>query len=655
MRTTASWIHCGAMRGKASRLILAIALAMSCSPPPGHATDSTTVVRPAARAETTPVPHGKDSADDPALWIHPTKPELSLILGTDKHGALLVYEMTGELRQTVADGSWPNNVDVLYDFPLGGRRVDLAVASCRGDSVFGVKVWVIDPARRSLDDVTVGGVIPVFGATAPYGACTYHSRVDGRSYFFVTQEGRIEQYELKSESDRIAAARVRVFGVDSKCEGMVADDEAGHLYFAEERAGVWMIGAEPNAGDRGRLVVRAHENGLTPDVEGLTIYRTSKGPGYLIVSSQGSNDFKVYEIGGDHRFLLTVDPRPGRLGDVEGTDGIAVTNCPTSRQFPRGLLVAQDGTNAPANQNFKLYGWEDVAGGRLVVDTKGSPHAAANPSVAVGDPASMPHEAPRDDEVAFADGLHSLHRSRWAVESMPLETETARLGLPGTLRFEVGLEREAENGSTQYHIPVAVDYVLTRHWEFRLEPILYSTLRQDGLSQSAGLSEFEMVATMLVVREKQPSPSLALAAEVTIPGAESPFGSGSPSYTADLILSKRIIDIDFHTNLGYTIVGDRSGRRSRNTYSIAFAMEKRLSRFDALFEVIAHSAAFHEQGSAAGRDIESSVEPEISDHELTATWGARYHVSDRAALTMGLSYENDHSVRIHPGVTLKLR
>jgi 3-phytase len=639
---------------RASPLILAIALASGLSPAPGRAADSTAVAHPVARVETTPVPHDRDSADDPALWIHPTKPEWSLILGTDKHGALLVYEMTGVLRQTVSDGSWPNNVDVIYDFPLGARSIDLAVASCRGDSVFGVKVWAIDPMRRELEDVTAGGVIPVFGATAPYGACTYHSRVDGRGYFFVTQEGRIEQYELRSEGERIGATRVHVFEVGSKCEGMVADEETGNLYFSEEGAGVWMIGAEPNAGERGRLVVRAHENGLTPDVEGLAIYRASHGVAYLIVSSQGTNDFKIYELGGDHRFLLTVDPRPGRIGDVEGTDGIAVTNCRTSRRFPRGVFVAQDGMNAPANQNFKLYGWEDVVGGRLVVDTRCSPRGTAK-SAALRVPGAGSLETPHGDRAAFADGLQSLHRNRWAVESMPLETETARLGLPGTLRFEVEFEREAEDRSTRYHLPVAVDYVLTRHWAFRVEPVLYSTPRQQGRSGSAGLSELEIATTMLVVREKQASPSLALAAEVMVPGADSPFGTGSPACTADLILSKRVAGVDFHANLGYTIVGDRAGRSGRNAYSIAFATEKRLRRFDALFEVIGHTAAFHEPASGTTRGVESSVEPELSDDELGATLGARFHVSERAAVTMGLGYENDHSIRIHPGVTLKLR
>src|SRR5687767_4381516 len=69
-----------------------------------------------ARSETIPVPHDDDAADDPAIWIHPTSPELSLILGTDKQGGLYVYNLDGSERAVIARDSKPNNVDVLYGF-----------------------------------------------------------------------------------------------------------------------------------------------------------------------------------------------------------------------------------------------------------------------------------------------------------------------------------------------------------------------------------------------------------------------------------------------------------------------------------------------------------------------------------------------------------
>src|SRR5882724_6005240 len=108
---------------------------------------SATTVQPEASAQTAPVPHKHDAADDPALWIHPQQPELSLILGTDKQGGLHSYNMDGSAHELVSDGAKPNNVDVVYGFRLDGRTVDLAVASVRGSKkVMGVKVWAIDGA-----------------------------------------------------------------------------------------------------------------------------------------------------------------------------------------------------------------------------------------------------------------------------------------------------------------------------------------------------------------------------------------------------------------------------------------------------------------------------------------------------------------------------
>ena len=69
------------------------------------------------------------------------------------------------------------------------------------------------------------------------------------------------------------------------------------------------------------------------------------------------------------------DPKAGKIDDVSDTDGIAVTNCPTSKQFPKGVFVVQDGINSGGNQNFKLYAWEDIAGTRLIVDPSCSPRA----------------------------------------------------------------------------------------------------------------------------------------------------------------------------------------------------------------------------------------------------------------------------------------
>lgn len=335
------------------------------------------VVTPEAKVQTVPVPSGGDAADDPALWIHPTDPEQSLLLGTNKQGGLHVYNLDGSHQQLVSAGTCPNNVDVLYGFNLGGQQVDLAIATTRASTARGVKVWRIDPKTRMLADVAEGGVLKVFNGGEPYGCCTYRSAKSGRHYFFANaKSGEVEQHRLEDAGQgKVRSSKVRTLRVKSQPEGCVADDELGHLYVGEENVGVWKFGAEPDAGVAGKLIAKVGENGLKADVEGLTIYYATGGKGYLIVSSQGSNTFKVYTREDDNRFVLTIDPKGGKIDDVNDTDGICVTSCPTSKQFPKGLFVVQDGSNAGGNQNFKLYAWEDIAGDRLLIDTKWSPRA----------------------------------------------------------------------------------------------------------------------------------------------------------------------------------------------------------------------------------------------------------------------------------------
>ncbi|TAK93626.1 MAG: phytase, partial [Verrucomicrobia bacterium] len=204
-----------------------------------------------------------------------------------------------------------------------------------------------------------------------------HSARSGKFYFFVTSEkGIVEQYELQNAGGgKINAALARTLKLGSLTEGCVADDQLGHLYLAEETKGIWKFSAEPDGGESGKLIARIGENGLTADVEGLTIYCARNGRGYLIASSQGNNTYKVYEREADNRFVLTIDPKPGAIDDVSDTDGICVTSCPTSPQFAKGLFIVQDGTNTGGNQNFKLYAWEDIAGTNLLIDTNWEPRS----------------------------------------------------------------------------------------------------------------------------------------------------------------------------------------------------------------------------------------------------------------------------------------
>ena len=96
-------------------LLLLGALA-ACSRPPHPSVD----IR--ASVATAPV---TDDADDPAVWVHPSDPARSLIIGTNKvaapAGALVVFGLDGKIRQTIAGLDRPNNVDVEYGLVVGGQ------------------------------------------------------------------------------------------------------------------------------------------------------------------------------------------------------------------------------------------------------------------------------------------------------------------------------------------------------------------------------------------------------------------------------------------------------------------------------------------------------------------------------------------------------
>jgi len=204
-------------------------------------------VQVAPTVETDPVPSSGDAADDPAIWIHPTVPSLSLILGTNKRGStsgLAVYDLSGNEVQYIASVQ-PNNVDLRYNFPLGNDHVDIVGISNQAGDV--ISIFKVNPDTRRLENVTARDLD--LGINA-YGFCMYHSTVSGKYYAIVTSDsGKIEQWKLFDNGQgKIDAVRVRSLSVGSRTEGCVADDVYGVLYVAEEDKAIWKYGAEPGDG-----------------------------------------------------------------------------------------------------------------------------------------------------------------------------------------------------------------------------------------------------------------------------------------------------------------------------------------------------------------------------------------------------------------------
>jgi 3-phytase len=329
---------------------------------PAAAVPPSSVLSVAADGETAPVRHRGDAADDPAIWVHPSDPSASVVIGNDKKGGLEVYDLAGARIQqiTTPSGSW-GNVDVRQAVTIGGSALDL-VGVVRG----GMRFYTVDPASRQLSLVTDGtGTLPSGGGE---GFCLYHSKVSGRLYAFVNnRSGRVRQFEIHdADGDGLLqSALVREFYVGSETEGCVADDETAAFYISEEDVALWRYEAEPSAGSgRTRVDDVGSGGNLVADIEGLTLVHLPDGGGYLIASAQNIADprnsyFVVYERTGSNAFVAAFRVDSGVAADgCQRTDGIAAYPGSVGPMFPTGLFVCQDNNNtAPGssgNQDFKL-------------------------------------------------------------------------------------------------------------------------------------------------------------------------------------------------------------------------------------------------------------------------------------------------------------
>jgi myo-inositol-hexaphosphate 3-phosphohydrolase len=340
---------------------------------PASSTRTMTVSRPdvapvevSADAETLPVAHSGDAADDAAIWVDRRDPARSLVIGNDKQGALEVYGLDGTRVQriTTATTFW-GNVDRRSGVTIGGTTRDLVVAYNAG-----IRTFAVDPATRHLE--SVGDGTGVIDTDAGEGLCAYRSAVSGDLFVFVvTRAGGVQQYLLHdADGDGLVQGTlVREFSMGSESEGCVADDGNGRLFVSEEDVGLWRLGAEPDAGSARVLVDAVRPQGsLSSDVEGVTLARTGPGAGYLIVSAQNvaqpsRSYFAVYDRHTED-YLWSFRIGSGASADgCERTDGVAVYAGDLGPAFPRGMFVCQDNDNTSpgvGNQDFKLTRLERV-------------------------------------------------------------------------------------------------------------------------------------------------------------------------------------------------------------------------------------------------------------------------------------------------------
>lgn len=334
---------------------LAVLLA-GCEQEPAVPTDGPSVT---AVVETTPVASSDDAADDPAVWVHPTDPAASLVLGTDKQAGLYAYRLDGTVAQFLPAGRL-NNVDLRQGVVLSeALSGDIAAASNRSDST--VTLFAISPAGQMREIDRFASEI-----VEPYGLCT--GLVGGAFTVFVAYKtGDIIAYRPDGAGSATVVGRE---AFDSQLEGCVFDDALQTLYVGEEARGIWRVDIGDGAWSAPVMVDQVDgDSGITADVEGLALFVGDAGRGWLVASSQGNHSYAVYERERPNRFVGRFAIADGAVIDAaQETDGIEVVSQPLGQAFPEGLMIAQDGFNGDQAQNFKLISWRDVAAALNLVE-----------------------------------------------------------------------------------------------------------------------------------------------------------------------------------------------------------------------------------------------------------------------------------------------
>ncbi|MBD0379617.1 phytase [Paenibacillus sp. WST5] len=317
-----------------------------------------------AQGETEAVDSGDDAADDPAIWVDSMDPAKSKLIATNKAGGILVYDLDGKQLQSYKVGKM-NNIDLRYDFPLGGKKADIVAATNRTTNT--IDVFSVSGDTGELTNIVDKPIKSSMGEV--YGFSLYHSLKSGKFYALVLgKKGEFEQYELSDNgSGKVTGKLVREFRLATQSEGMVADDEYGHIYIAEEDAAIWKYNAEPDGGNEAIAQVDiADGRRLQDDIEGLTLYYGKDGSGYMIASSQGSNSYAVYKREGNNPYISNFTIADGdNIDGTSETDGIDVLSFGLGAKYPNGIFVSQDDANyengKKLNQNFKIVGWEQIA------------------------------------------------------------------------------------------------------------------------------------------------------------------------------------------------------------------------------------------------------------------------------------------------------
>ncbi len=236
----------------------------------------------------------------------------------------------------------------------------LVAASDRTDLANGkVALFRLNTANARLTPL---GSLTI-GSGEAYGFCLWRRKTDGALFAFnVMKDGRIIQARLETSGAAPRADVVRTVKLATQSEGCVADDLAPACsMWPRKTSASGGLGADPASAAAPKMFAPVDGVRLVADAEGIAIAPRGAAAGELVVSSQGDSAYAVYSLeDGAFAGRFRIVPGPGGVDGTSDTDGVEIALGAFGPAFPEGVMIAQDGDNAPDAQDFKLISWADV-------------------------------------------------------------------------------------------------------------------------------------------------------------------------------------------------------------------------------------------------------------------------------------------------------
>lgn len=365
-----------ASKSAVALFVCAVLTACAEELPVGAGTAERTVpaVAPYAQTETGVT----KEANSAAIWIHPSEPARSLVIGSGGSDGIGLYGLDGSLKGRYTDAS-VDLLDVEYGFTLSGAPTALVIAYERSSGA--LVAYTVDPDSLKLMPVSARALVTDAEVT---GLCAYRSPLTGRHYVFApNDDGEVQQWELFERGGKVDGRLVRTipFGVGSAY--CTVDDDNGVVYVTEETVGIWKLPAEPETDAERTAVDLAEPFGrIAGDVKGAGIYKLDAKEGYLLAVDADAGRINAYSLV-DSRFAgsFTVggDEGDGAMGEPEG---LAVSSFDFGADTAGGLVVVADQGGDGQESHYKLLSWTSIASAlQLPVAKESDPRTTRQPAV----------------------------------------------------------------------------------------------------------------------------------------------------------------------------------------------------------------------------------------------------------------------------------